>query len=185
MATTTPTLAEELTAARAETARLQQLQDKIDKAGAEARNEAMLAHYMHAATERAREHRERRDQLKNRVDELATADKLDLNVLFKAWLEMRDFDAKAGALNQHSSMLDTLQPPQRQWNGAHPMPGRAAVDELYTSRNGWTFTSFVDRVLAQRADRIRAHHVEELRAQSHKEVSAAEQQARDAAAAGG
>jgi hypothetical protein len=185
MVTTTPTLAEQAAAAQAEANRLRAEADRIDAAGNQARSEAALQRYRLDATEFAYEYRQHRDTLHTKLTEMAAADDLELNGLFKAWVEMRDADAKAGALNQHSSMLDTLQPPQRQWNGAHPMPGRAAVDELYTPRNGWTFASFVDRVLAQRADRQRAKHVEELRAEAHKEVSAAEQQARDAAAAAG
>jgi hypothetical protein len=182
--TPSPTIAEQAAAAQAEANRLRAEAERIDAAGAQARIEAAIQHYHHAATDVAYEYRQQRDTLQTKLTEMAVAED-GLNALFKAWVEMRDADAKAGALNVHCSMLDTLQPPQRQWNGAYPMPSRAAVDELYTPRNGWTFSAFVDRVLAQRADRIRAHHVEELRAQSHKEVSAAEQQARDAAAAGG
>ena len=90
--TTTPTLDEQLAAARAETARLQELQDRIDAAGAEARSVAMLAHYRHAATERAGEYRQRRDMLKDKLDKLAMADKLDLNALFAVYVELRDDD---------------------------------------------------------------------------------------------
>lgn len=48
----------------------------------------------------------------------------------------------------------------------------------------WTFSAFVERVLAQRADRIRSQHLNQLRAQAHEEESAAEQAAREAAAGG-
>jgi hypothetical protein len=182
-----PTLAERAAVAQAEANTLRAEAERVDAAGRDAANQAALSHHQHIATDRAYEYRGRRDELKNRLDELAVSDDLDLGEMFKAWVAMRDTDAEAGALNQHSSMLDTLQPPQPDpRTGAYAMPaGRAAVDELYSGRNGWTFTSFVDRVLAQRAERVRAQHVEQLRAEAHKEVSAAEQQARDAAAAGG
>ncbi|MGO8937372.1 MAG: hypothetical protein ACLQLO_09645 [Mycobacterium sp.] len=184
MPTTTPTLAERAAAAQAEANQLRAEADRIDAAGRAAADEARLTHYRRAATEVAGEYRGRRDDLMNKVNQVAMADQIDLNLLFKSWVEMRDCDAQAGALNVHSSMLDSLDPPQKQWNGAHPMPAaRAAVNELYTPRNGWTFTSFVDRVLAQRADRIRAQHRAELEAQAHDEIQAAEQSARTAAAA--
>jgi hypothetical protein len=182
MTSTTPTLNDQLAAARAETARLQQLQDKIDAAGAEASNAAMLQHYRHAATERAREYRERRDALKIKLDKLAVADKLNLDDLFTAYVALRDDDARCGALNIFASMVNSLEPQQPNAFGVHPMPRGAHVAELY---GGWTFTSFLDQVIARRADAIRAHHGETLRAEAHKEVSAAEQQARDAAAAAG
>lgn len=178
--TTTPTLNEQLSAARAETARLQELQDRIDAAGAEARNTTMLAHYRHAATERAREYRDHRDELKNKLDRIAMADKLDLNQLFTAFVELRDADARAGALNVHSSMLNTLEPQERNHIGVQPMPRGAQVAELY---KGLAFTAFIGHILAQRADRIRAQHRVELEAAAHREVRGAEQRAREAAAA--
>jgi hypothetical protein len=182
----TPTLHDQAAAAQAEANRLRAEAERVDAAGRDAANQATLAHYQHAAGERAREYRERRDALHAKIIELAAADELDENVLLKGWIDMRDQDARCGALNVHSSMLDSLDPPQpNPRTGAYAMPaGRAACDELYTPRNGWTFTSFVDRVLAQRADRIRAQHLEHLRAEAHAESQAAEQAARTAAAGG-
>jgi hypothetical protein len=184
MTITTPTLAEQAAAAQAEANRLRAEADRVDAAGRDAANQAALTYHQHIATDRAYEYRGLRDELKNRLDELAVSDDLDLNSLFKAWVDMRDTDAEAGALNQHSSMLDALQPPQPDpRTGAYAMPaGRAAVDELYGSKNGWQFGAFVDLVLAQRADRIRAQHIAELRAEAHAEIQAAEQTARTAAA---
>jgi hypothetical protein len=176
----TNTIDDQLAAARADFQRLQALQDRIDVAGAEARSTATLVHYRHAATERAREYREHRDELKNKLDRIAMADKLDLNALFTAYVEVRDADARAGALNVHSSMLNTLEPPERNHIGVQPMPHGAQVAELY---KGLAFTAFLDHILAQRADRIRAQHRAELEAHAHKEIRAAEQAARDHAAA--
>jgi hypothetical protein len=178
MTTTTPTLAEQAAAAQAEANRLRAEADRIDAAGRAAADQAMLEHYRNAATERAREYHEHRDGLKTKLDELAMADKLDLDKLFAAFIALRDDDARCGALNTHSSMLNTLEPPERNHIGVQPMPRGAQVAELY---KGLSFAGFVDQLVARRADAIRARHVEELRAQAHTQVQAAEQAARTAA----
>jgi hypothetical protein len=181
MSTTTPTLAEQAAAAQAEANRLRAESDRIDAAGQVAANQATLDHYRHAATELARDYRDHRDGLKTKLDQLAAADKLDLNALFAAFVELADDDARCGALNTHASMLNTLEPPERNHIGVQQMPRGAHVAELY---KGLTFAGFVDQVITRRGDAIRGRHTDELRVVAHKEVSAAEQAARTAAAGG-
>jgi hypothetical protein len=175
------TVAAELAAARAETQRLQQLQDRIDAAGRAAADQTRLAHVQRVATEVARDYRDHRDGLKTKLDQLAAADRLDLDKLFVAFVELRDDDARCGALNLHSSMLNSLEPPERNHIGVQPMPRGAQVAELY---KGMSFAGFIDQIVARRADAIRAQHTEQLRAQAHSDVQAAEQSARTAAAGG-
>jgi hypothetical protein len=181
MATTETTLPERLAAARAENARLQDLSDRIEAAFRAARDEASLQYYRHAATELAREYREHRDALKTKLDELATADKLDLNQLFAAFVKLSDADSRAGGLAVHASMLQTLEPEPRNHIGVQPMPRGAQVAELY---KGMSFGVFLDQLIGRRRDAIRAQHRAELETLAHKEISAAEQSARAAAADG-
>jgi hypothetical protein len=181
MTTTTPTAAERAAAARAEANRFQAEADRIDAAGRAAADQARLDHYRRAATDLARDYREHRDRLKDKLDQLAAADKLDLNQLFTAFVALCDDDARCGALNTHGSMLNTLEPEPRNFRGVQPMPRGAQVAELY---GGLTFAGFVDQVTARRREAIRRHHIHQLSAQAHTEITAAEQQARDTAAAG-
>jgi hypothetical protein len=178
MSTTTPSLAQQAAAAEAEAARLRAEADRIDAAGQAAANQARLDHYRNAATELAGDYRERRDALKTKLDELALADKLDLNALFAAFVQLRDEDSRCGALNTHASMLNTLEPPERNHIGVQQMPRGAQVAELY---KGLSFAGFVDQVIARRADAIRGRHIDQLRGEAHKQVQAAEQAARTAA----
>jgi hypothetical protein len=180
---TTNTIDDQLATARADFQRPQAFQDRINTAGNEARSTAKRQHYRAAATERSADYRQHRDELKNKLDEIAMSDQLDIDAQFAAWVALRDPDAKAGAINVHSSMLDSLEGPRKNHIGAYEMPRGAAVNELYTPANGWTFTAFVDRVLALRADRIRAEHQAELQAEAAAEIAAGVDKARAAAAA--
>jgi hypothetical protein len=118
MTTKTPTLDEQFAAAQAEANRLRAEKDRIDGAGIAARDEARLARYKNDATVRAGGYRENRDALHTKLTELAAAENLDLNALFTAYVEMRDADSKAGALNTHASMLNSLEPEPRNAFGA-------------------------------------------------------------------
>ncbi|MGO9349557.1 MAG: hypothetical protein ACLP3C_01405 [Mycobacterium sp.] len=121
--------------------------------------------------------------MKNKLDELTIADQLDLDALFATYVRFRDADIRCGGLALACSVLDALDPPQRQWNGVHGMPTRRAqCDELY---KGMTLTAWLEQVLSLRADRLRAQHRRELDAEAHAQVQAAEEAARTAAAGHG
>ena len=151
----------------------------IAQAEADARRVTELQHYREAATSRAHACRDRRDEAKNRLDQLAAADTIDLNELFTAFLEFKSLDAAAGALETHATRINTIDPLGRNTLGvdrSHVIGCRALYERL-------TWTDWLNGVVAERTRRARTRHAAELEDEAHTKIRNAGDQARAKAAA--
>lgn len=179
-ATPTPEdIAEQARAAEIEAARHRAKLAQISDAESTARRDTELQHYREAHGARSMEYRDRLTALKNRIDEMAAADKLSLPDLFDTFIELKDEDARAGAMCSHASRLEYLQPTPLTHIGVHK-PGPPMVSQRFEQT---TFTEFVDRVIAARATALRSRHMAELMSEANAKVAAAGEKARAAAAA--
>jgi len=171
-------LAEHVEASRRETERLQAIASAIDAADEAARAAAELAHYRRTQNPLASEYRERRDALKNKLDELAQASEFDVDELFRVFLELRVEDAKCYSLSIHAARLDYLDPLPPNHVGA-ARQHNCGVTQLYQA---WTWSTYLDSVIKERAEAAGRKHLEALQHQAFEEIKQAGDEARAAAA---
>jgi hypothetical protein len=183
MATTTTTpeqIAAQLDAAEAEAARHRAKLDAIRDAENAERHRVQLEHFTDAAGPRATRYRDERDALRQRCDDLAYAEPVDLSKLFTAFLAFKQSDAKAGALRNHAHRLNSVAPLGRNHAGAD----QAHVIHCDSLYDRLTWGQYLDQVVTERFNRARSRHAAELESEASQKIAAAVEQARAAAAGG-
>ncbi|EID17143.1 hypothetical protein MXEN_01734 [Mycobacterium xenopi RIVM700367] len=115
--TSPDTIAEQLAAAEAEAQRLRDRQAAIEQAERDARDATELRLFKEAYIGQDN-YRQRRDEAKKRLDELAAGQHLDLAELLAAFDEFQRLDAQAGAAAAHASRLNQIDPLPPRANGA-------------------------------------------------------------------
>lgn len=165
--------------AESEAERLRFRADAIADAKREARNAVLLNHYREAANDGSIACNQERSAVEQRLNEIATAEVLDVASLQAAFIDYKLADARCGGTALFSARLDA----------ADPLPQNAiGVSQQRRTRTmrmlgDLSWSRYLDTVINERADREQSRYQDMLEANSYLAADKAEQRAGRQAAA--